>query len=132
MSKQRPSEICNVVATIRVIAGKWKPLILWHLFSGTRRFGELRRLMPEVTEKMLVQQLRELEADELVRREVYPQVPPKVEYSLTDHGRTIRPVLNQMSRWGQAQIERTGETHEGSEESVETVGARPRRKQAAR
>ncbi len=115
MSKLRPSEICNVLATLRVIAGKWKPLILWHLFSGTKRFGELRRLMPEVTEKMLVQQLRELEADELVRREVYPEVPPKVEYSLTDYGRTIRPVLNQMSKWGQKQIERVEETHNGRE-----------------
>ena len=118
MSKQRPSEICNVMATISVIAGKWKPLILWHLFSGTKRFGELRRLMPEVTEKMLVQQLRELEAHELVRREVFPVVPPKVEYSLTDYGRTIRPVLNQMSKWGRLQIERTGDTHDRREESV--------------
>ncbi len=77
--------------------------------------------MPEVTEKMLVQQLRELEADGLVRREIYPEVPPKVEYSLTDYGRTIRPVLNQMSKWGQRQIVRTGETHDGREEGVELV-----------
>ena len=107
MSKQRPSEICNVLATLQVISGKWKPLILWHLFSGTKRFGQLRRLMQEVTEKMLVQQLRDLEADKLVHRKVYPQVPPKVEYSLTDYGKTIRPVLDQMSKWGKKQIQRT-------------------------
>ena len=103
MPELRPSEVCHVMATLRVISGKWKPLILWHLFSGTKRFTALRRLMPEVTEKMLVQQLRELERDQLVHREVYPEVPPRVEYSLTDLGRTIRPVLDQMSKWGQQQ-----------------------------
>ena len=103
MSELRPSEVCHVMATLRMISGKWKPLILWHLFSGTKRFTVLRRLMPEVTEKMLVQQLRELERDELVHREIFPEVPPRVEYSLTEHGRTIRPVLDQMSKWGQQQ-----------------------------
>ena len=107
MSELHPTEVCHVMATLRMISGKWKPLILWHLFSGTKRFTALRRLMPEVTEKMLVQQLRELEKDQFVHREVYAEVPPRVEYSLTDLGRTIRPVLDQMSEWGRKQLQLT-------------------------
>lgn len=93
---------CTVELTLQVIGGKWKPIILWHLFTeGTRRFGELKRAMPNITQKMLTQQLRELEADGLVRREVYPQVPPKVEYSLTELGDSVMPVMRTMCEWGQ-------------------------------
>lgn len=92
---------CAVELALQVIGGKWKPVILWHLRTGERqRFGELRRRMPNVTQKMLTQQLRELEADGMVRREVYPQVPPRVEYSLTGLGLSVMPVLDQLSQWG--------------------------------
>ena len=91
---------CPVVATLDIIGGKYKALILWHLTDGTLRFGELRKLIPQATQKMLTQQLRELEADCLLTRTVYPIVPPKVEYSLTDFGRSFLPVLYAMYDWG--------------------------------
>ena len=81
---------CPVEAAIDVFGGKWKPLILWWLHQRTWRFAELRRQIPGITEKMLTHQLRELEADGIVLREVYPTVPPKVEYSLTDYGRSLK------------------------------------------
>ena len=95
---------CPMELALSMIGGKWKTLILWHLNGGTRRFGELQRLTPGVTSKMLIQQLRELEADGLITRKVYPQVPPKVEYSLTDLGRSLKPVLEAMCEWGLAQM----------------------------
>jgi len=97
---------CPVEATLHVIGGKWKVLIMWHLKDTIRRFGELRRMMPGITQKMLTQQLRELENDGLVNRKVYAEVPPKVEYSLTEYGKTLKPVLNAMCRWGTAYLER--------------------------
>jgi len=92
--------VCPIEYTLDVIGGKWKPLILYHLFRGTKRFGELQRCIPDVTRRMLTKHLRELEADGIVHREVYQQVPPKVEYSLTEHGRTLEPLLNVMLDWG--------------------------------
>ncbi|MDO4693141.1 MAG: helix-turn-helix domain-containing protein [Eikenella sp.] len=92
---------CPVRTTLGIIGGKWKVLILYHLSSDTRRFNELQRLLPGITQRMLTLQLRELEADGIVHREVYPQVPPKVEYSLTDFGRTLLPVIEAMHRWGE-------------------------------
>jgi DNA-binding HxlR family transcriptional regulator len=92
---------CPVERTIEVIGGKWKPLILFYLLDHTRRFGELQKLMPFVTRQMLTQHLRELEADGVIHREVYQQVPPKVEYSLTPLGQTLKPVLMTMLEWGQ-------------------------------
>jgi len=91
---------CPVVATLDIIGGKYKALILWHLVAGTRRFGELRKLIPQATQKMLTQQLRELEEDNLIIRTVYPVVPPKVEYQLSDLGKSIKPILDTMYRWG--------------------------------
>lgn len=92
---------CPVEATIDIVGGKHKVLILWHLSKhGVLRFGELQRLMAQATPKMLTQQLRELEADGMVHRELYHQVPPKTEYSLTPRGHRFTPVLNAMCAWG--------------------------------
>ncbi|MHC1721671.1 MAG: winged helix-turn-helix transcriptional regulator [Aminipila sp.] len=92
---------CTFELTIDLIGGKWKPIIIWHLGTkGIQRFNELKKLLPQITQKMLTQQLRELEADNLVIRKVYPQVPPKVEYSLTDLGQTLMPILSMMCSWG--------------------------------
>lgn len=91
---------CPAEATLDVIGGRWKVPIVWHLFGGTKRFSELRRLLPGVTQKMLTQQLRELEADGVVARKVYPEVPPRVEYSLTARGMSLKPVVDAMCKWG--------------------------------
>jgi DNA-binding HxlR family transcriptional regulator len=92
---------CNFEITIDLIGGKWKPLIIWHLGTrGTQRFSELKKIIPQITQKMLTQQLRELESDNLINRKVYPLVPPKVEYSLTDLGESLMPILKMMCNWG--------------------------------
>jgi len=91
---------CPVTATITVIGGKWKPIILWLLRDQVRRFGEIKRFIPKVTQKMLTQQLRELEKDRIINRKVYPVVPPKVEYSLSKYGKTLIPILDSMATWG--------------------------------
>jgi DNA-binding HxlR family transcriptional regulator len=94
---------CTVEVTIGVIGGKWKSVILYHLIaSHVIRFGELRRLLPQVTAQMLTAQLRELEADGVVHRKIYPQVPPKVEYSLTPFGRSLAPIIRAMAHWGES------------------------------
>ncbi|MFC5479605.1 winged helix-turn-helix transcriptional regulator [Massilia suwonensis] len=93
---------CPVTFTVDVIGGKWKSLILFHLMSGTRRFNELRRLMPEVTQRMLTLQLREMEVDQIIHRKVYLEVPPKVEYSLAPLGQTLVPLITTMREWGAA------------------------------
>lgn len=99
---------CPVKLTTDVIGGKWKPLILFYLEGGTKRFGELRKLIPGMTKKMLTQHLRDLERDEVIRRKVYAVVPPKVEYSLTKHGESLKPILKQMSAWGAKHRKRYG------------------------
>jgi len=106
---------CPVEAALDVIGGKWKALILWWLQQRVWRFAELRRQIPGITEKMLTQQLRELEADGIVQRQVYASVPPKVEYSLTDYGRTLKRALREICEWGRKHIERIGavENHPG-------------------
>lgn len=91
---------CPVEATLELIGGKYKALILWHLSQGVLRYSQLRSRLAGITPKMLTQQLRELEARDLVRREVYPVVPPKVEYSLTELGRSLMPILVAMRDWG--------------------------------
>jgi len=93
---------CEKELTLAIIGGKWKMLILWHLgHEGTKRFGELKALIPDITPRMLANQLRELEDDVIVHREVYPVVPPKVEYSLTEHGQSLMPILTAMYSWGE-------------------------------
>lgn len=97
---------CEKELTLTIIGGKWKMLIMWHLGKeGTKRFGELKSMMPGITQRMLVSQLRELEEDQIVHRKVYPVVPPKVEYSLTEHGRSLMPILQSMDEWGKNYME---------------------------
>ncbi len=91
---------CPVEATLELIGGKYKALILWHLSEGKLRFSQLKNAVSAATPKMLTQQLRELESNKLIHREVYPVIPPKVEYSLTDAGRSLMPVLIAMRNWG--------------------------------
>ena len=95
---------CVVEATLSLIDGKWKGVVLHHLLDGTLRFNELRRRLPNVTQRMLTNQLRELETDGLIARKVYAQVPPKVEYSLTARGRSLQPVMAALKAWGDAHI----------------------------
>lgn len=100
---------CGIDAAMDVISGKWKGLLLWELENyGIRRFGELRRGLPGVSEKMLIQQLRELEEDGLIDRKVYPEIPPRVEYRLTDLGRSLNSALKPLGAWGRQRIERIG------------------------
>jgi len=97
---------CSMELTLQVIGGKWKPFIVHRLgTNGTMRFSELKRSIPKITQKMLTQQLRELEGDGLIYREVYPQVPPKVEYSLTDLGTSVMPVIKILTEWGNDYIQ---------------------------
>ena len=91
---------CPVEATLELIRGKYKSLILWHLAGGILRFNELQKQLPSATPKMLTQQLRELEAQKLIHREVFPVIPPRVEYSLTELGRSLMPILVAMRDWG--------------------------------
>jgi DNA-binding HxlR family transcriptional regulator len=91
----------SVKTTLEAIGGKWKPLIMFLLVENKLRFSELQRSISGITQKMLTQQLRELEADRLINRKVYPQVPPKVEYSITNYGKTLLPVLETMHIWGE-------------------------------
>jgi DNA-binding HxlR family transcriptional regulator len=95
---------CAVEATLSLIDGKWKGVILYHLLEGTLRFGELRRRMPNVTQRMLTNQLRELEEDGLIARKIYAQVPPRVDYSMTERGRSLQPVITALKSWGDANI----------------------------
>ncbi|MCY7781849.1 transcriptional regulator HypR [Bacillus sp. FSL H8-0515] len=95
-------EGCPVEFTLDVIGGKWKGILLYHMIDGKKRFNEFRRICPSITQRMLTLQLRELEADGIVHREVYHQVPPKVEYSLTEFGRTLEPIVLQMKEWGES------------------------------
>lgn len=99
---------CSVEAAIGLIDGKWKSVVLFHLLDGTLRFNELRRQIPGVTQRMLTNQLRELEEDGLIDRKVYAQVPPKVEYSLSPLGRSIEPILLALKDWGDTNINRFG------------------------
>ncbi len=98
--------ICGLDAAIAVMGGKWKGLILFALQDGPVRFGELRRAVPGISERMLILQLREMEASGLVHREVYHQVPPKVEYSLTEFGHSLNTALGPLGEWGEEHMER--------------------------
>lgn len=99
---------CAVEATLSLIDGKWKGVVLYHLMSGTLRFNEIRRKLPNVTQRMLTNQLRELEADGLITRTVFAQVPPRVDYDLSERGRTLEPVILALKVWGDANMPSTG------------------------
>ena len=101
MAEQKKVTPSPVEVTVSIIGGKWKPLIVFSLLSGTKRFSELRRCLPQATQQMLTMQLRELEQAGILHRHVYAQVPPRVEYSLTELGRSMEPVLRQMCTWGE-------------------------------
>ena len=109
----------SVEATLEVIGGKWKCVILCHLTHGKKRTSELKRLMPNITQKMLTQQLRELEEDGVINRIVYNQVPPKVEYELSEYGWSLQEILNSLCAWGETHITKVyGDKFAVLEESV--------------
>jgi len=100
LNKDDAEEYISMVTALQVISGKWKALIIWQICTGHVRFNELRRLIPKASQKMLSQHLRELERDGLINRRVYPETPPKVEYSLTELGQTLAPVFDMLGIWG--------------------------------
>jgi DNA-binding HxlR family transcriptional regulator len=114
MMGNRIKKDCPVEATLDVIAGKWKPNIIFHLTQGSKRFGELKQQMPGVTQQMLTAHLRELEHHGVVHREVWAQVPPKVEYSLTPLGRSLEPVFEKIYEWGVIYLRASEESKIGS------------------
>ena len=97
---KRNKQVCPVTTTLDVIGGRWKVIILYHLFQGVKRFSELQHAVEGISQKVLTQQLRELERDGIIHREVFPQVPPKVEYSMTALGDSLKPVVGAMGKWG--------------------------------
>ncbi|UXH43577.1 helix-turn-helix transcriptional regulator [Rossellomorea vietnamensis] len=108
MKQLNPEYQCAIDLVINVIGGKWKVLILWNLNEGVKRFNELKRSLPNITQKMLTQQLRELEEHGLVERTVYQEVPPKVEYSTTEMGKKLQATLFEMCKWGDEYAEQKG------------------------
>ena len=100
---QKKFENCPISLTMNIIGGKWKPIILHRIKSGYNRFGMLQRVIPLISKQMLTAQLRELEADNLIKREIFAEVPPRVEYSITENGETIFPLLDAIEKWGKSQ-----------------------------
>jgi DNA-binding HxlR family transcriptional regulator len=96
---------CGIEVALELIGGKWKGIILYRLLGGQLRFNQLQRILPNVTQRMLTKQLRELEQDGLVQRTVYPQVPPRVEYNLTERSQSLAPLLMQLKNWGDTQLQ---------------------------
>jgi len=126
---------CAVEVTLAVMGGKWKPVILYQLLGGPKRFGELRKHFGGVSQRSLTLQLRELEADGIVHRQVFAEVPPRVEYSLTEYGRTLAPVLDAMRAWGLSFRERVEGAAEAADDERRTlcsdaVGPAPSRRSA--
>jgi DNA-binding HxlR family transcriptional regulator len=112
---------CDVEATLSVIGGRWKPILVCHLLGGRKRFGELRRLTPNATERMITLQLRELEADGVIDRHVYAEVPPRVEYEVTEFGRSLEKILVLMQEWGSAFKARRLAEESAGEQSANTA-----------
>ncbi|WP_047981624.1 winged helix-turn-helix transcriptional regulator [Ornithinibacillus contaminans] len=116
---------CNggIETALDILIGKWKPVILFHIIENdVLRFSELQRLIPEITKKMLTSQLRELEYHDIVHRKVYPQVPPKVEYSITEYGKSLLPLLSTMHKWGLSHLQHLhelyGENYQYKEKNI--------------
>ena len=103
---------CGLAAALDVVGGKWKPLVLWGLFFGPRRFGALRREIGGISEKMLIQSLRELEGDGVITRQDFGEIPPRVEYAMTDFGRSLVEALGPLCAWGSTHMERITATKE--------------------
>jgi len=99
-------QTCPVTYVMNKIGGHWKPIILYHLLAGSKRYSEIKREMPHITEKMLIQHLKQLENDRLLVREAKPVVPPHVIYTLTDSGRALEPVINEMAKWALSDMQR--------------------------
>ncbi|MEM9722871.1 MAG: helix-turn-helix domain-containing protein [Bacteroidota bacterium] len=99
---------CSVDVTMRCIGGKWKAVVIWYLRKGKKRFGELKARIPDITDKMLSIQLKALEEDGLLTRKVYAQVPPKVEYELTEEGNSLIPLVESIAKWGRQKVEKEG------------------------
>lgn len=110
---------CSVEAALSVIGGKWKGVILFHLLEGTKRFNELHRELPGITQRMLTLQLRELEADQVVHRKVYAEVPPRVEYRLTEFGMTLKPILMDLRLWGDSYKNQLGLVRQQQQDNAE-------------
>lgn len=123
--ESEPEARCSVEITLGLIDGKWKGVILFHLQEGLLRFGELRRKMPRITQRMLTKQLRALEEDGLITRTVYPEVPPRVEYALSPTGQRLRPVIDALRAWGKE--------HKARLEAADAASQKPKiaRKRAA-
>jgi DNA-binding HxlR family transcriptional regulator len=119
---KKPPYGCGLEAALDVIGGKWKPIVLWQLAPGARRFGELRRLVIGISEKMLIQQLREMERDGIVERRDFREVPPRVEYALTSFGVSLTAALRPLCEWGAEHMARIEET---KAESREKAGPAP-------
>ena len=115
---------CPVEACTEVIGGKWKGKILFILFTGTKRFGELRKLLPDTTQRMLTTQLRELEEDGVIERKVYAEVPPKVEYSISPQGESLKPIIDALWSWGRNFLDNLPEDRAAAEISHDTSEAR--------
>ena len=113
MENKVENKPCPVTATITLIGGRWKPIILYHLSDHTRRFGEIAARMPAISRKVLSEQLKELEADGLINREQFKEIPPRVEYSLTELGKSVRPLLIHMATWGQEMVLNARSTNVG-------------------
>ena len=96
---------CPVTFTMKVIGGKWKPIILFLIQKGANRFGILHRAIEGISKQMLTKQLRELEADGILSRKIFPEIPPRVEYSVTDRGKSLFPIIDQMKKWGEQHLE---------------------------
>ncbi|ABO35443.1 transcriptional regulator, MarR family [Methanococcus maripaludis C5] len=101
--------ICPVEVTMDIIGKKWKVLILWHLNESTKRFSELKEVVPGISQKMLAQQLKEMEEDGIIKKTIYPEIPPKVEYSVTEFGKTLFPLLKSMNTWAETYLTERGD-----------------------